>query len=424
MIPVLFDHYATTFDSQGIGVLDECLSCEVREEINGEYECEFTYPMTGKWFQTMANYGGIILADHDHSGRPQPFDIYRYSAPLDGIVTFNAHHISYRLSNCIVGNKLAEVVQPDPYNYFEGNTPQAVFDSISYCAFTPVEFTFEDLTGYEAGTMGQFRALGRLSVRDGFLNGYRTDDPVSGTQALYKVFPGEFEWDRFNVKFAVHRGNRTGLQIRYGKNMENVERERDWGGLISIVYPFWFGEAVGPSGSQTEHYVFANPVYSPYCEAGYAYWTTDTRFQNEYVNMNDGRPLEFRPADRRAAALDLSDQFIISDPTEPEPTEAQLQQAAREWMSKNSTWRAYDNITVEFLDLYQSPDYEEIKELEKCALGDFVDVIYPQLGIIAKNIEIVSTTYDALGDRFIEMELGQIKTSLAQVIIETMEGTK
>lgn len=113
MIPILYDHYEKSFTSQGIGRLDECLSCQVTEQINGEYECTFEYPVTGKWFLQMVNYGGIIAAEHDHNGDLQPFDIYRYEAPIDGVVTFYAHHISYRLSNLIVGDKLAEVEQPD-----------------------------------------------------------------------------------------------------------------------------------------------------------------------------------------------------------------------------------------------------------------------------------------------------------------------
>ena len=421
MIPILYDHYEKNFTSQGVGRLDECLSCQVTEQINGEYECTFEYPVTGKWFLQMVNYGGIIAVEHDHNGDLQPFDIYRYEAPIDGVVTFYAHHISYRLSNLIVGDKLADVEQPDPYNYFEGGTPAAVFASIPYCAFTSVDFTFEDYSGYEpVGT--NFRALGRLSVRDGFLNGYRADDPVTGTEAMFKVFPGEFAWDKFAVKYYKQRGSRTGLQIRYGKNMANVQRERDWSNLISVVYPFWYGEAVGPDGAQTRHYVFADPVYSPYAEKLSAFWTTNNRYQNEYMMLTVDEPYEFRPSDRRAAALDLSNEIQVSDPTDPEPTAAQLQAAALEWMSKNSTWRAYDNITVEFVDLYNSPDYAEIAELEKCSLGDYVDVIYPVLGIIAENVEIVSATYDVLADKFSEMQLGEIKSSFAQVIMKTIEG--
>ena len=86
-------------------------------------------------------------------------------------------------------------------------------------------------------------------------------------------------------------------------------------------------------------------------------------------------------------------------------------------MSKNSTWRPNDNITVQFADLYASPDYENIKALEKCAVGDLVSVYYADLGIVAEGVEIMSGTYDVLAEQFISMELNTIRTTLAQLII-------
>ena len=44
MIPVLFRADATNFSTFGIGVLAECISCEVTEERNGAFECILKYP--------------------------------------------------------------------------------------------------------------------------------------------------------------------------------------------------------------------------------------------------------------------------------------------------------------------------------------------------------------------------------------------
>ena len=87
-------------------------------------------------------------------------------------------------------------------------------------------------------------------------------------------------------------------------------------------------------------------------------------------------------------------------------------------MRKNSTWRAVDNISVSLIDLYGTPEYEDIKELEECHVGDYVAVYYEALGIKADNVEIVSTTYDALAERYITVELSTIRTTLAQTIID------
>ena len=67
MIPVLFDHFETDFTTNGLGRLDEAISCTVKEVINSEYELEMQYPISGKLFQRMVTYGGIICATHDHN---------------------------------------------------------------------------------------------------------------------------------------------------------------------------------------------------------------------------------------------------------------------------------------------------------------------------------------------------------------------
>lgn len=400
MIPILYDSYETAFTSQGVGMLTDCISCTVKEVLNGEFELEMQYPMSGELFSYMVNYGGIVCAEHDHNGDLQPFEIYRYSAPIDGIVTFNAHHISYRLSNVIIGDR--------PPVSMSGQTPGEVFEKIEQNAFTPCQFNFVDLTGYYPnGTV--FSCKGRASVRDAFLNGNRADDEVNGTQALVNVFPGELVWDKFEVRYYRRRGAVRGFQIRYGKNLTEVTREHDTSSIVSAVFPVWYGTVddapVTVNGPQ---------VNSPKAEIQLTPWT-NARNGNQ-METPDGDFYYFGAANVRAAVVDFSDQF------QEKPTQAQLRQAALDWMSKNSSWRAYDNITVRFVDLYNASGYENIKDVEQCQLGDYVDIIYTDLGIVSANVEIVSATYDVLSDSFIEMELGEIRTTFAQVLIDTIKG--
>ena len=50
MIPILFNETATDFTTFGIGVLRECISCEVTEERNGSFELTLKYPTSGDLF--------------------------------------------------------------------------------------------------------------------------------------------------------------------------------------------------------------------------------------------------------------------------------------------------------------------------------------------------------------------------------------
>ena len=101
MIPILYEQTEKQFTSGGLGFLADCTSFKVTQERNGIFECEFTYPITGPLYDQIQERR-IVYATHDDSGDPQPFDIYARSAPIDGLVTFYAHHISYRLSNSVV----------------------------------------------------------------------------------------------------------------------------------------------------------------------------------------------------------------------------------------------------------------------------------------------------------------------------------
>ena len=64
MIPILFDSNATQFDTNGLGRLIDCISCEVTEERNGVYECEFVYPIDGRNYDKIT-LERIIAVTHD-----------------------------------------------------------------------------------------------------------------------------------------------------------------------------------------------------------------------------------------------------------------------------------------------------------------------------------------------------------------------
>ena len=408
MIPILYDCFETSFSSMGLGLLNDCTRCVVTEEINGIYECEFDYPITGPMYQRLINFGGIVYVEHDHNGDRQAFDIYKYSAPIEGLVTFYASHVSYRLNNCIADGYIALGTPSEVLSFLDSDVDDPLdFGASPGVKFLPTatRFTFTDYSGYtsESGTF--FVIASPSNFREMLM--YRGEEnlPSIFRGSVLQLWPGEYKFDNFAVEFYKSRGQNNGVQIRYGKNMSQVTRERDMGDIVSVVFPIWGNE----NGS-----VYAPPVYSPYVETNTGIWTThanETMFSGTEV-------FYFKPAVIRAAVVNFVDQF------ETEPTEAQLINAAKNYMSKNSTWRANDNISVEFVDLYNSPEYQFYKSLERCSLGDFVDIYYPDLGIVSQNVEIVSATYDVLNESFIEMQLNTIRTTLAQTIIDYIGGLK
>ena len=369
MIPILYSYDETNFTSNGVGRLSECLTCTVTEEVNGIYECEFTYPITGKYFNDLINGPdgvnlGIIAVTHDHNGDIQPFDIYKFSAPINGIVTFNARHISYRLINQIVGYADGESVTNTSYLF------TSVLSGPGTVVFpTGQHFSFVDHANYTASEGHSMSWRGAVSARQLMFSGYRTGEEY-GTESIINAFPGEFKWDKFTGHYYRSRGSYNGVQIRYGKNMLDISRGKDVSGIVNAIFPFWI--------SKDDPSIFQNGTLQVSPHAG---------------------------SDVRAASLDLSDEF------DTRPTAAQLNAQAMSYMSKNSTWRGQENITVNMVDLYDTnPGFEKI------TLGDYVDVIYTDLGVVAEQVEVISVTFDALAERFTEIQCGQFPTTYADVI--------
>lgn len=213
MIPILFEKTETQFQSNGLGRLTDAISCQVEENLNGSYELEMVYPITGQHYGEIEE-NRIILAEPFEGGTWQPFVIYRISRPLNGIVTINAEHISYLL------NKI--IVMP----YTATSCAQALSFLPSYTANDcPFTFTTDKaVTGNFAVTYPR-PARGLLGGEEG---------------SILDIYgKGEYEFDRFAVRLKVNRGIDRGVAIRYGKNLTELVRDSDISDVYTGIVPYW-----------------------------------------------------------------------------------------------------------------------------------------------------------------------------------------
>lgn len=348
MTPRLCDSNQTT-----IGWLADCVSCLVTEERNGIFEAEFQYPTTGRWFSQIVE-GNIVMLPHDDTKVPQPFIIYRRSAPIDGLVTFNAHHVSYNLAHCIL--------QP-----FTASSVSEAFSLMASKSITPCGFTFwTDKT-----SSGSFKVEVPISIKQ-ILGG------VEGS--ILDVFGGgEYQWDNYTVKLYQNRGTNSGVTIRYGKNLTDLTQERDASVMYNSVIPYWTnGETTVTLGTT--------------------------------VVSLDG------VTNVVAVPLDMSDAF--EDP----PTTAQLQAAAQARLNSSGAWTPDENITINFVALWQTEDYKIAAILQRVKLCDTVTIIHPELGLSAQS-KVIKTVYNVLLDKYDSIELGNAKTSFAQTIAKAVESS-
>lgn len=220
MIPILFEATETSFATNGIARLRDCISCVVTEERNGVYECDFDYPIDGAHFEDIIP-GRIIGVTHDESGDLQPFDIVSYSKPINGVASFHAVHISYRQSFLTV----------------TGSGISSLADALDLLTqATPTNpFTYEtDITSsaYFAGANGTPKTVREL---------------LGGSEgSILDSYGGEYEFDKFSVKLKANRGQIRDFLIRYGVNMTDYTDDADYFGAFNSCVPFWNGGGETP----------------------------------------------------------------------------------------------------------------------------------------------------------------------------------
>lgn len=375
MIPILYDKDETRFVTNGIGRLSDCTRAVVTEERNGIYELEFDYPITGAHFDEIIR-GRIVACTHDDKHDIQPFVIYRRSVPdLNGIVTFNAHHISYKLNDVVVTPYTAESVV-------------GALQGISDNSVNANPFTFwTDKT-----TTGTYTNDVPRNARN-MLGGEEN--------SILDVYgAGDYEFDKFDVKLYQHRGVDTDVEIRYSKNLVGLSEDVDDSESYNAVVPYW------TDGETTVLLPERILVFSG-TESQTAYLTDHNLV---ILRTESNEPLEASYLIIDAAPMDLSDAF------EEEPTTAQLRTAATARFENSDAWLPNENLSVDFVQMWQTEEYKDYSALQRVSLCDTVSVYYPQVGISKVKQKVIKVEYNVLLDRYDSIELGTPQTSLGQAI--------
>lgn len=352
MIPILFTANETEFTTQGLGALSDCISCTVTEERNGAFELEMQYPMTGLHFSEITDRC-IVWAIPSPYRTPQPFRIYRVTKPINGVCTIYANHISYDLAGT-------------PLNPFTVSNAPAAMAGLSANAETQSPFIFWT----DKSTVATFTVTVPSATRS-----------VLGGQSgsILDVYGGEYEWDKFTVKLHNQRGSDNGVTIRYGKNLTDIEQDRNIANVCTGIYPYW--------ADTDGNLVTCSPKV-----------------------INASGDFGFT----RVVPVDFSSDF------ETAPTPEQLEQRTRQYIIANKIGVPTVSITASFIQLDQTEEYKHLALLQKCELCDTVTIQFEQLGIDTKA-QIVKTETDVLNERYKSVEIGDARTNIADTIVHQQQ---
>lgn len=217
-------------------------------------------------------------------------------------------------------------------------------------------------------------SLGYLASADGIPKTVRS--MLGGVEgSILDAYGGEYEWDRFRVILHSARGYQRNFSIRYGVNMLDYNEEMDSSGTYSSCIPYWTDGTTTIVGDR----------------------------QDSGGSTVTGRG--------ECVPLDVSDKFDSSEET---PTKAQVEAMGVSVMNAKNPMIPSQNIHVEFVRL-QDMGYEGLENLYDCKLCDTIKVIFPFYNT-SGQFKIVKTVWNVLLDRYDEMELGNLSTTLSEAL--------
>ncbi len=344
MIPCLYASTEMKFNHNGIGKLADAQSCTVTEKRNGSYELKLVCPADGIHAE-MLEEGNIILAKPSDTMQSQPFRIYKITTPIDGKLEVQARHISYQL-NFIT-------VSPFSVTGCAGAMQGLKSHAASDCPFD-VWTDVDSSATFTLGIPSSFRnCLGGMAG------------------SVLDVFGGEFEWDRYTVKFHKTRGADHNVHIIYGKNLTDFKMEKSIENTITGAHPYWVDNEIQAVMELPEKVVLQSKRSIPY---------------------------------QKITVLDCTSNF------QEKPSEAALREYAQNYIDTTDLTEPEIDIKIDFLQLWNTLGYEDIVEAERVSLCDTVHVFISKLGIEVSS-KVTETEYDALLERYNSITLSNSTVS-------------
>lgn len=204
MIPIIYSATENTYQSMGIGRVNNAVSGSVHEKLNGLYEFTFSVP-EGADDVDLLTLNNQIWAKTDDASTGQPFRIYRIVPVAGGKMQVYTRHKLYDARGITVAPFSAVGILPTLQGLISNSLETNPFS------------VWTDITNAETS--------------------YTQEIPLGFRQCLGGVqgsviqrFGGEYEWDVNTVKLHAHRGEQdTGIYIQYKKNLTvfQVDRNND-----------------------------------------------------------------------------------------------------------------------------------------------------------------------------------------------------
>jgi hypothetical protein len=302
-IVILYDESEELFTSLGLGVLNDCVSCEVGESLNDSFELTLEYPINGSNYSKI-KIGRIIGAKPNPYDNIQPFRIASITKPINGVVTVLAYHLSYDMNGI-------------PCKAVDAPSLSETLVKIKENCLIDNKFSFKTDIQFSR----KFKTTSPYNVR-ALLMG-------DEEQSLIGVYNAEVKFDKYSVFLYSKRGKNRGARVCYGNNMIDLTHESTNERLYNGVFPYYHTETESTETTSTDSFTKAYIVGSK-------------PFQDGWLSFSkNGEP--YHPVDSTPVQID---------------TEGEYYEKVYSW---NSTYQKYEekiyNATVTIMEGVIEPSW-------------------------------------------------------------------
>lgn len=365
--PILYSPLHTDFNNLGLGVMIDCTSASVTEELNGKFELDIKYLSNGPLAQYLVNDAQIKVDTGDQTG--QLFRIKTVGKKIDGIIPIHAEHVSY------ITNDLP--IKPST----------TVMNSVAQVALNKMLSAIADnhpLTAYSDITT--------ISSAEWKVPDFKTPRNILGgvEGSILDNWGGEYQFNNYQIRLMSQRGKYSNTIIAYGRNLTDFEQEESILETYTSIYPY----ANETSGS--------SKVLRTLPE-----FFVDSEYVNKYPN-------------RRVSMVDFSDKFNDKNPY----SEDKLRKLAQSYVKTNKVGVPKFTMKVSTVDLGGSlDDSYNVAEVESLHLADTVKVFFEPLGITAEA-KVVGSVWNVLIEQYDSYTLGAKKSSFGQWVNDNVKEIK
>lgn len=333
----IFGQTDTNFSTNGDVVLLPT-KAKVRKEDNGEYYAEIE--CSSDYSDYITN-GNIVVCPTPTGNQP-----FRFSNPqiTRSKIKVKAKHVYYDSENYLIKDS----------NVVDKNCNQAL-EHLN--AATDNESPFTTLSN--VASINSFRCV-RKSLKE-------------AVSTVLERWGGHLVRDNFSIAIKSSIGADNGVTIRYGKNLENIQKTEDWNNVVTKLLP------VGKDG------LLLDEIYL-YSDTQYALPYTKTVSFTQEIEQEDNE-------------TDDAYQYRLKQ---------NLKQQATAYLAENCVPKI--NYTVK-------ANIEKITDI-----GDTIEVIDETLGINLTT-HVTAFEYDCILEKFTQVEFGNIKEKLSSLMSNVQSST-